>query len=54
VIRLALRGAATDRLSWVDAHIRAYAERHGFDTLLSEGLQHDRTYGTVRVVDPFT
>jgi len=23
------------------------------DTLLSEDFQHDRTYGTVRVVNPF-
>jgi predicted nucleic acid-binding protein len=54
VIRLALRGAATYQLSWFDAHIWAYAEHYGFDTLLSEDFQHNRNYGTVRVVDPFT
>jgi predicted nucleic acid-binding protein len=53
VVRLALRGAATYQLSWFDAHMWAYAEAHGIDVLLSEDLQHDRTYGTVRVVNPF-
>ena len=53
VIRLALRGAATYRLSWFDAHMWAYAEANGLDQLLSEDFQDDRTYGTVRVVNPF-
>jgi len=53
VVRLALRGAATYQLSWFDAHMWAHAEAHGLDELLSEGFQHDRTYGAVRVVDPF-
>ncbi len=53
VIRLALRGAATYQLSWFDAHLWAYAEHYGLCELLSEDFQHDRTYGTVRVVDPF-
>jgi predicted nucleic acid-binding protein len=53
VIRLALRAAATYQLSWFDAHMWAYAEAHGLDELLSEDFQHDRTYGTVRVVNPF-
>jgi predicted nucleic acid-binding protein len=53
VVRLALRGAATYRLSWFDAHMWACAEASGLDILLSEDLQHDRTYGTVRVVNPF-
>jgi predicted nucleic acid-binding protein len=52
-VRLALRGAATYQLSWFDAHMWAYAEQNGLDTLLSEDFQHDRTYGAVRVVDPF-
>jgi predicted nucleic acid-binding protein len=54
VIRLALRGAATYQLSWFDAHIWACAEHYGLDELLSEDFQHGRTYGTVRVVNPFT
>jgi predicted nucleic acid-binding protein len=53
IIRLALRGAAAYRLSWFDAHLWAYAEHYGLDELLSEDFQHGRTYGTVRVVDPF-
>jgi predicted nucleic acid-binding protein len=52
-VRLALRGAATYQLSWFDAHLWAYAEQHGLEELISEDFQHDRTYGTVRVVNPF-
>lgn len=53
VVRLALRGAAAYGLSWFDAHLWAAAEHHGLDTLISEDFQHDRTYGTVRVTNPF-
>jgi len=53
LIRLALRGAAAYGLAWFDAHMWAYAERDGIDTLLSEDLQTGRTYGTVAVVNPF-
>lgn len=53
VIRLALRGAAAYQLSWFDAHIWAYAEHFGLGELLSEDFQPDRTYGTVRIVNPF-
>lgn len=53
VVRLALRGAATYGLSWFDAHLWAYAERHGLEELVSEDFQHDRSYGAVRVVNPF-
>jgi len=53
VVRLALRGAAAYQLSWFDAHMWAYAEHYGLSELLSEDFQHDRTYGTVRVVNPF-
>lgn len=53
ILRLALRGAASYQLSWFDAHLWAYAEHHGISELLSEDFQHDRVYGTVRVVDPF-
>jgi predicted nucleic acid-binding protein len=31
----------------------AYAEHYGLSPLYSEDLQHDRLYGTVRVIDPF-
>jgi len=53
VIRTALRGAAAYQLSWFDAHMWAYAEVHGLETLYSEDFEHDRFYGLVRVVNPF-
>ncbi|MCA9528582.1 MAG: PIN domain-containing protein [Myxococcales bacterium] len=53
VLRLAIRGWATYQLSWFDAHMWATAERFGFDTLCSEDFQHQRIYGSVRVIDPF-
>ncbi len=52
VVRLALRGAAAYGLPWFDAHIWAYAEHHGLETLLSEDFQAGRTYGTVTVANP--
>ena len=52
VVRLALRGTATYRLSWFDAHLWAYAEHFGLAELWSEDFQHDRLYGTVRAVNP--
>jgi predicted nucleic acid-binding protein len=53
VVRAALRGAATYQLSWFDAHLWAYAECFGLTELISEDFQHDRLYGSVRVVNPF-
>lgn len=53
LLRTALRGAAAYQLSWFDAHLWAYAEHYGLPELLSEDFQHDRMYGTVRVLDPF-
>lgn len=53
IVRTALRGLATYQLSWFDAHLWAYAEIYGLSELLSEDFQHDRLYGTVRVVNPF-
>ena len=53
LVRTALRGAATYQLSWYDAHLWAYAEHYGLPELLSEDFQHDRMYGTVRVLNPF-
>ncbi|HEX4998173.1 MAG TPA: PIN domain-containing protein [Terriglobia bacterium] len=52
-LRLAIRGCAAYQLSWFDAHMWAYAEHHGLAELKTEDLQHDRLYGTVRVVNPF-
>ena len=53
IVRTALRGAAAYQLSWFDAHMWAYAEVYGLDTLLSEDFEHGRYYGTVKVVNPF-
>jgi predicted nucleic acid-binding protein len=52
-VRLALRGCLTYGLSWFDAHLWSFAELNGIDVLYSEDFQHDRVYGTVRVVNPF-
>jgi predicted nucleic acid-binding protein len=53
LVRTALRGAAAYQLSWLDAHLWAYAEHYGLAELWSEDFQHDRLYGTVRAVNPF-
>lgn len=53
IVRLALRGMATYRLSWFDAHIWAYAEHFGLDEILSEDFQHGRQYGAVKAINPF-
>ncbi|MEX2152188.1 MAG: PIN domain-containing protein [Gemmatimonadaceae bacterium] len=52
-IRTALRGSATYQLSWFDAHLWAYAEVNGLETILSEDFEHGRYYGSVRTIDPF-
>lgn len=53
VVRTALQGMAAYGLSWWDAHMWAYAEAQGLETLFSEDFQHGRWYGGVRVVNPF-
>lgn len=53
LVRTALRGAAAYQMSWFDAHLWAYAEHYGLDTLVSEDFQHGRLYGSVRVENPF-
>lgn len=53
VLRTALRGAGAYQLQWFDAHLWAFAEVYGMAEILSEDFEHDRRYGTVRVVDPF-
>ena len=52
-LRTALRGAALYRMSWFDAHLWAYADERGLDTLWSEDFEHGRLYGRVKVIDPF-
>ena len=53
ILRLALRGAGAYQLPWFDAHMWAYAEHHGLETLLSEDFQHGRVYGSVQALNPF-
>ncbi len=53
ILRNAIRGCAAYELNWFDAHIWSYAEYYGIGEILTEDLQHDRLYGTVRVVNPF-
>jgi predicted nucleic acid-binding protein len=53
ILRNAIRGCAAYQLSWFDAHLWSYADHYGLEELLTEDLQHDRLYGTVRVVNPF-
>jgi predicted nucleic acid-binding protein len=53
LVRTALRGASAYQLSWYDAHMWAYAEHYGLSELYSEDFEHDRLYGSVRVVNPF-
>ena len=53
MVRQAIRGCAAYQLNWFDAHIWSYAEHYGLAEIISEDLQHDRLYGTVRVVNPF-
>jgi predicted nucleic acid-binding protein len=53
VFRTALRGMATYRLPWYDAHLWAFAEHYGLPEILSEDFEHGRWYGTVRVRNPF-
>ena len=52
-MRQAIRGCAAYQLSWFDAQIWALAEFNGLTEILTEDFQHDRLYGTVRVVNPF-
>lgn len=54
VFRTALRGMATYRLSWFDAHLWAYAEHYGIPEILSEDFEDGRMYGTVKVQNPFS
>jgi predicted nucleic acid-binding protein len=53
VFRTALRGMAAYQLSWLDAHLWAYAEHYGLPEILSEDFEHGRMYGTVKIRNPF-
>jgi len=53
IVRNAVRGCAAYQLSWFDAHLWSYAEHYGLPEIITEDLQHERLYGTVRAVNPF-
>lgn len=53
ILRQAVRGCAAYQLNWFDAHLWSYAEHYGLPIILTEDFQHDRLYGSVRVVNPF-
>jgi predicted nucleic acid-binding protein len=53
IVRNAIRGCAAYQLNWFDAHLWSYAEYYGLDTILSEDFEHERRYGSVRIVNPF-
>jgi predicted nucleic acid-binding protein len=53
ILREALRACAAYQLNWFDAHLWSYAEHYGLSEIFTEDLQHDRLYGSVRVVNPF-
>jgi predicted nucleic acid-binding protein len=53
ILREAIRGCAAYQLNWFDAHLWSYAEHYGLPEILTEDLQHDRLYGSVKVVNPF-
>lgn len=52
VLRLALRGMATYRLPWFDAHMWAYAEFYGLSPLYTEDFEPGARIGTVDIVNP--
>lgn len=53
LVRTAIRGAATYQLSWLDAHLWAYAEHYGVDEILTEDLSDGQLIGSVRIRNPF-
>ncbi len=53
VFRIAMMGMAAYGFSWYDANLWAYAEHYAMPELLSEDFEHGRTYGNVRVRNPF-
>ena len=53
LLRTAIRAVATYQLSWLDAHMWAYAERYGLGEILSEDFSDGRLIGTVCIRNPF-
>jgi predicted nucleic acid-binding protein len=53
LVRTAILHARRYQISYWDAALIAAAERLGAPVLYTEDLNHDQTYGSVRVVNPF-
>ena len=53
IVRLSLYATAAFRLNWFDAHLWAYAEHYRCSTIYSEDFEHERYYGSVKVINPF-
>jgi predicted nucleic acid-binding protein len=53
LVRLGADIARRYRISYWDAAVLAAAQRLGASILYTEDLNHDQTYGSVRVVNPF-
>ena len=53
MLRTAIRAVATYQLSWMDAHMWAYAEHYGLEEILSEDFSDGHLIGTVRIRNPF-
>ena len=53
LLRTAIRAVATYQLSWLDAHMWAYAEHYGLEESLSEDFSDGQLIGTVRIRNPF-
>lgn len=53
MVRTAIRAVAAYQLSWLDAHIWAYAEHYGLEEILSEDFSDGQLIGAVRIRNPF-
>lgn len=53
LLRAAIRAVATYRLSWLDAHLWAYAEHYALEEILSEDFSDGQRIGAVRIRNPF-
>ena len=53
LLRTAIRAVATYRLSWLDAHLWAYAEHYALEEILLEDFSDGQRIGTVRIRNPF-
>ncbi len=53
LLRTAIRAVVTYQLSWLDAHLWAYAEHYVLDEILSEDFSDGQRIGAVRIRNPF-